>query len=53
MDVLGISNPSFEDIDACQSSNKGEQLLHDIGVETEQLNPPHYFVPWITFDFVL
>ena len=50
MKDLKISKPSFEEVDVCRSSSQGENLLHGYGVETTNLDPEHYFVPWITFD---
>ena len=52
MDNLMINQPSYELVDFCHSTNPGENLLHNYGVETAQLNPQHYFIPWITFDNV-
>ena len=50
MKDLKISKPSFEEVDVCRSSSQGENLLHGYGIETTNLDPEHYFVPWITFD---
>lgn len=52
MKRLNIENPSYQDIDQCHANTIGENLLHDFGVETNQLQPPHYFIPWITIDNV-
>ena len=52
MDDLTINEPSYDEVDYCHLSNVGENLLHDFGVETSELNPEHYFIPWITFDNV-
>jgi len=52
MENLMINQPSYELVDFCHSTNPGENLLHNYGVETAQLNPQHYFIPWITFDNV-
>ena len=52
MSKLMISEPSYAEVDTCHSSNEGENLLHGFGVETANLNPEHYFIPWITFDNV-
>ena len=52
MSDLMISEPSYAEVDACHSSNQGENLLHGYGIETNQLDPEHYFIPWITFDNV-
>ena len=32
--------------------NEGATLLHDIGVETKDLDPPLYGVPWTLFNGV-
>ncbi len=52
MMYAGISSPSFEEVDKCHSSNEGENYLHDFGVETQNLDPEVYFIPWIMFDGV-
>ena len=53
MEHLGmIAGPSFEEIDECHSSEFGENLLHDFGVQSETLDPSYYFIPWITIDNV-
>ena len=52
MDLLNINEPTYESIKKCHSSNVGENLLHGFGVETKNLDPKHYFIPWITFDKV-
>jgi hypothetical protein len=52
MDHLNITRPSFEAVDACSRSMEGEDLLQGHGLETKSLEPPLYFVPWITFDGV-
>ena len=33
-------------------SSEGNALLHYMGVATEQLSPPHNYVPWIVVDGV-
>ena len=52
MDDLMINEPSYEQVNFCRLTSAGENLLHDFGVETAQLNPEHYFIPWVTFDNV-
>ncbi len=52
MKQLEITSPSFDEVDKCRSSNEGENLLHGFGVETNQLDPEHYFIPWITINHV-
>ena len=50
MSELNINDPSYDTIEKCHLSNFAENLLHDFGLETANLKPPHYFIPWITFD---
>ncbi|CAF1281144.1 unnamed protein product [Rotaria sordida] len=38
----------FNKIDACTKSTLGNQLQHMYAVQTESLQPPHKYVPWIT-----
>ena len=52
MEAADIGGATFEEVDKCHSSAEGENLLHDIGVETVNLDPPLYFVPWILLDEV-
>jgi hypothetical protein len=52
MSDLMITDPSYEQVDKCANSNEGENILHEFGVETGNLDPEHYGVPWITFDHV-
>jgi hypothetical protein len=53
MEELGITNPTYQVVDTCSKSVEGEKLLHSFGVETKNLKPTLYFVPWITFDRVI
>ena len=39
-------------VNQCAISHHGEELLKDIGVDTHSLQPPHNFIPWITFNGV-
>ena len=50
--TLNIDGVIFEDIEECHSSSVGENLLHDFGVKTDDLNPSCTFIPWITIDNV-
>ena len=52
MEAADIGGTTFEEVDKCHSSAEGENLLHDIGVETLNLDPPLYFVPCILLDEV-
>lgn len=40
----------FAPVQSCTTSDEGDQLMYDYGVQTEQLDPPHKYVPWILFD---
>jgi interferon, gamma-inducible protein 30 len=40
----------FSKIDACTKSKQGNQLQHAYAVQTENLQPPHKYVPWITIN---
>ena len=50
--TLNIDGVIFEEIEECHSSAVGENLLHDFGVKTDDLNPSCTFIPWITIDNV-
>ena len=52
MEAADITGTTFEEVDKCHGSAEGESLLHDIGVETANLDPPLYFIPWILLDEV-
>ena len=52
MNDLKIFEPSYAEVDTCHSSNHGENLLHGYRLETVNLDPEHYFIPWITLDNV-
>ena len=47
-----ITEPSYQEIDQCHSSNEGQNLLYAYGLETDNLEPAVYFIPWITFENV-
>ena len=47
-----ITEPSYQEIDQCHSSNEGQNLLYFYGLETDNLEPACYFIPWITFENV-
>ncbi len=38
----------FSKIDACTQSKLGNQLQHAYAAQTESLQPPHQYVPWVT-----
>ncbi|CAF1535517.1 unnamed protein product, partial [Didymodactylos carnosus] len=41
---------NYTTIDACTKSKLGNQLQHAYAVQTENLQPPHKYVPWITIN---
>jgi len=41
---------TIQDIQTCWEGEEGIQLHHENGVKTEQLVPPHKYVPWVTFN---
>ena len=53
LDEMEITSTTPDNIAACAQSDEGSNLLHDIGVETENLDPSLYFVPWILFNDVI
>jgi interferon gamma-inducible protein 30 len=40
----------FSKIDACMKSKLGNQLQHIYAVQTENLQPAHQYVPWVTLN---
>ena len=48
----GVSTKITDDIIACSNDEEGIQLHHEMGVKTDALNPPHSYVPWVTFNGV-
>lgn len=49
---LGIQATSGARIESCAASEHGENLLHDVGVKTDLLDPKLNYVPWLTFNDV-
>lgn len=43
---------NFNEIEACYNSVEGQQLLHDVGLIQETLDPQIYYVPWILINDV-
>merc|ERR1712131_94270 len=41
---------TIQNIITCWEGDEGIQLHHENGVKTEQLVPPHEYVPWVTFN---
>ena len=52
LEMLGITTTSPDQVGACVDSDEGSNLLHDIGVETKNLDPSLTGVPWILFNDV-
>jgi len=44
------STIDFDQISACTHSRLGNQIQHAYAVQTENLQPPHEYVPWITLN---
>lgn len=44
------SSIDYDQITACTHSRLGNQLQHANAVLTENLQPPHQYVPWITIN---
>ncbi|CAM1154137.1 IFI30 (predicted) [Pycnogonum litorale] len=40
----------WDKISSCAKSSLGNKLTHMAAVKTNQLNPPHQWVPWIVID---
>ena len=52
MDQIKVQTPTKEAVDKCAHSVFGQNVLHDIAVETKSLKPPLNFVPWILINGV-
>jgi len=46
----GIAKIDWNTIQTCSNADEGKQLEHQMAVKTEQLNPPHQYVPWLTLN---
>ncbi len=44
------STVNYDQITACTHSRLGNQLQHAYATLTENLQPPHQYVPWITLN---
>eukprot|EP00091_Calanus_sinicus_P002605 TRINITY_DN12688_c0_g1_i1.p1 TRINITY_DN12688_c0_g1~~TRINITY_DN12688_c0_g1_i1.p1 ORF type:complete len:138 (+),score=39.32 TRINITY_DN12688_c0_g1_i1:472-885(+) len=49
---LDISTTTAEEVNECANSDEGSNLLHEYGVETKNLDPKLYSVPWVLFNDV-
>nr|CAH0100690.1 unnamed protein product [Daphnia galeata] len=47
-----LAGLDYAPIDICQMSIEGQDLVHDHGVETLNLEPTLFFVPWIIYNKV-
>lgn len=46
-----LLNVDYGPIQSCvAATGEGDQLVYDYGVQTNNLKPPHEYVPWILFD---
>lgn len=52
LSTLDITTTTPYLVEACAMSDEGSNLLHEYGVETKELDPKLYFVPWILFNDV-
>lgn len=41
-----------DQINACVQTEFGNSLEHEMAVRTKALDPPHKYVPWVTFNGV-
>ena len=42
----------FDGVEKCVNSSLGNQLEHEMALETDKLQPPHTYVPWVTLNGV-
>ena len=52
LEMLDITTTSSERVRECAESEEGSKLLHDIGIETQSLEPALTGVPWLLFNEV-
>ena len=50
---LDINTTTAEEVTECANSDEGFNLLHQLGVETKNLDPELYFSPWVLFNDVI
>merc|ERR1712029_241031 len=52
MEETGVTSPTIDEVLKCATGDEGNQLFAQFGLETQSLDPPHEYVPWILFDQV-
>jgi len=45
-----LTGIDYTPIETCANSDQGKQLEHQMAVKTEQLSPPHQYVPWLNLN---
>jgi len=50
MNEHGMAHDDIKHVNDCATSNKGQDVLNDQGVQTNSLDPKLTWVPWITFN---
>jgi len=45
--VTALSTLDYRIIRKCSQGSEGNALMHEMGVATEKLSPPHNYVPWV------
>lgn len=45
-----LAGIDYRAITTCVNSEEGNKIEHQMGLETEALNPPHQYVPWFTMN---
>jgi len=45
-----LAKLNYNAIYTCSVGEEGNKIEHQMGVETEALNPPHQYVPWFTMN---
>merc|ERR1719348_541714 len=52
LSATGLGNSTSEEVMGCSKGTEDSTLLHDLGVETHDLQPALTYVPWILFNDV-
>ena len=52
MRKMGIQDKAINAVEGCANSVEGQLALHDLGVETQILQPAPTFIPQINFNGV-